>query len=65
MRTALGHIVAQHIGVEPRAAVVEVARMFGFERTGAELQDVIERQLRVMLGQGVLVLRNGNKLYTA
>jgi len=65
IRTALGQIVAEHIGVEPQAAVVEVARMFGFERTGAELQDVIEGQLRVLLGQGVLVLRNGNRLYTA
>ncbi len=65
IRTALGHIVAEHIGVEPRAAVVEAARMFGFERTGGELQDVIEGQLRLMLGQGVFVLRNGNKLYTA
>jgi len=65
IRTALGQIVAEHIGVEPQAAIIEVARMLGFQRTGSELQVLIEEQLRMMLGQGVLVLRNGNKLYTA
>jgi len=38
--------------------------MFGFQRTGADVQSVIEGQLRAMLGAGQLVLKNGNRLYT-
>ena len=63
IRTGLRRIVTEQIGVEPQAAVVEVARLFGFQRTGAELQDVIQEQLREMLGRGELILKNGNKLY--
>ncbi len=65
IRTALRQIVADHIGVEPQAVIIEVARVLGFQRTGFELQRVIEEQLRAMLSQGLLVLRNGNRLYTA
>ena len=63
IQTGLRRIVEDHLGVEPQAAIVEVARMLGFQRTGHELQRVIEEQLRAMLGEGVLRLRNGNRLY--
>jgi hypothetical protein len=65
IRTALRQVVLEHIGVEPRSAIVEVSHMLGFQRTGAELQRVLEEQLRLMLGEALLVLRNGNKLYTS
>jgi very-short-patch-repair endonuclease len=65
IRTGLRQIVADHVGVEPQAAIVEVARMLGFQRTGPDLQGVIEDQLRALLGEGVFVLRNSNRLYTA
>lgn len=65
IRTGLKRIVADHLGVEPNAAVIEVARMLGFQRTGPELQRVIEEQLRAMLDQGVFVTRNGDRLYSA
>ncbi len=63
IRTGLRQIVEDHLGVEPDAAVGEVARMLGFQRTGRELHRIIEEQLRAMLGEGVLQLRNENRLY--
>ncbi len=63
IRTGLRQIVQDHLGVEPQSAIVEVARMLGFQRTGHELQRVIEEQLRAMLGAGTLRLRNENRLY--
>jgi uncharacterized protein with von Willebrand factor type A (vWA) domain len=63
IRTGLRQIVADHVGVEPQDAIVEVARMFGFQRTGPDLQRVIEGHLRALLSEGVFVLRNSNKLY--
>ncbi len=63
IRTGLRQIVADHVGVEPQGAIVEVARMFGFQRTGPDLQQAIEDHLRAMLGESVFVLRN-NRLYT-
>ncbi len=63
IRTGLRHVVEEHLGVEPPVAISEVARMFGFQRTGSELERVIEDQVRSMLGEGALVLRNGGRLY--
>lgn len=63
IRTGLRGVVGDHVGVEPPAAVTAVARMFGFQRTGAELQRVIEEQVREMLGRGALSISNGNRLY--
>lgn len=65
IRTGLRQIIVAHVGVEPRGAVIEVARMLGFQRTGPDLLRVIEDQLRALLGEGILVLRNGNRLYMA
>jgi very-short-patch-repair endonuclease len=58
IRTGLKEIVSGHIGVSPDDAITEVARMFGFQRTGQELQRVVEEQLRSMLAAGQLLLRN-------
>ncbi len=63
IRSGLTAVVSEHIGVEPEDAITEVARMFGFARTGTELHRAIEAELRTLLGAGALVLKNGNRLY--
>jgi very-short-patch-repair endonuclease len=63
IRTGLRRIVEDHLGVEPQTAILEVARMFGFQRTGNELQRVIEEHLRTMQRKGIFLVRNGNRLY--
>jgi hypothetical protein len=63
IRTGLRAIVNDHIGVRPREAIVEVARMLGFQRTGPELQRVIEGELRALLDARTLERRNGERLY--
>lgn len=65
IRTGLRQVVEDHLGVEPQSAIVAVARMLGFQRTGHDLQRVLEEQLRAMLGAGILCLRNGNRLYVS
>jgi very-short-patch-repair endonuclease len=64
IQTGLRTVVKEHVGVEPREAIVEVSRMLGFHRTGSELKQTIEGQLRFLLGERVLVLKNGNRLYS-
>ena len=63
IKTGLLRIVRDHIGVEIKDAIVEVARMLGFQRTGQELHGVIDKQLQAMLDEGALLLKNGNRLY--
>jgi very-short-patch-repair endonuclease len=63
IRTALSQVVREQVGVEPEGAIVEVARMLGFQRTGPELRKVIEDEIRVLLGDGALALRQ-ERLYT-
>ena len=65
IRTGLRQVVADHIGVRSEEAIVEVARMLGFQRTGQELQRVIEQELRHMLDSSALVLRDAGKLYVS
>jgi very-short-patch-repair endonuclease/Cdc6-like AAA superfamily ATPase len=63
IRTGLRTVVSEHVGVEPTAAIVEVARMLGLRRTGSEIKDAIEQQLRAMLGEGVLRIEHDNRIY--
>jgi very-short-patch-repair endonuclease len=63
VRTAVLQIVREHVGVEPQDAVVEVARVLGFQRTGAEVERLVEGELRALLADGVLALKNENRLY--
>jgi len=64
IRTGIRMTTAAHVGVTPDEAIVEVVRLFGFQRTGAELKARMERELRQMLADGELVLRDG-RLYLA
>lgn len=58
-------MVATHIGGKPHDAVVAATRLLGYQRAGAELEQVIDEQLRSLLGSGALELRNGNRLHVA
>ncbi|MGH7554510.1 MAG: DUF3320 domain-containing protein, partial [Longimicrobiales bacterium] len=62
IRTGLRQVVRDHIGVETDEAIVETARMLGFLRTGSELREVIENELRQMLADGDCILRD-RKVY--
>jgi very-short-patch-repair endonuclease len=63
IRTAILNVVGDHVGVAPDVAVVAATRLFGFQRTGAGLNQVFEEQVRALLGDDVLQLKNTNKLY--
>ena len=62
IRTAVKQIVAAGVGVTPDEAVTQAVRLFGFQRTGADLRAVIEEEIRQMLAREQLKLREG-KLY--
>lgn len=63
IRTGVRMVIADHVGVSPNDAVVHVARLFGFDRTGAGLRDVIEAEIRQMLYREDITLTEG-RLYT-
>jgi very-short-patch-repair endonuclease len=60
---AIDVVVRGHIGARSSEVIVETARLLGFQRTGADLHEAIDGQLREMLGSGLVVLRNGDHLY--
>jgi hypothetical protein len=62
LRGAISHVVSHHIGVTPDELTVHVTRVFGFQRTGTGLREVVDQQIRQMLGDDVLLLRDG-KVY--
>lgn len=64
IRTGIRMTTAAHVGVTPSEAIVEVVRLFGFQRTGAELKARIEKELRQMMAAGELKLNDG-RLYLA
>ena len=59
LQWGLRRIVDDHVGVEPEAAITEVARMLGFQRTGQDVHRVIEAEIAAMLARGDLAQRNG------
>lgn len=59
IREALRQVVANHIGCTPEEAVVGAARLFGFRRTGPDLKLIIETEIRRMLVDDELLLRDG------
>lgn len=63
IQAAIRSVVSTQIGADAKAVISEVARLFGFKRTGNELQKAFELELRAALGDGVIVLRHGDKLY--
>jgi very-short-patch-repair endonuclease len=59
IRIAISRFVEAHVGCEPLEAIVGATRLFGFQRAGQDLKAVMEKELRFMLRDDELVLRNG------
>ena len=55
IKLAMRHIVAAGVGVSREALLVEVARVFGFDRTGSRIRRRLLRALADALGKGDLV----------
>jgi very-short-patch-repair endonuclease len=64
IRFALEKVVESYIGITPDDAAVEVARLFGFKATSAQLRDVITREIPGLVDLGPLKEKDG-KLYIA
>lgn len=60
---AMQHIVRAGIGISAEALLVEVARVFGFERTGHLIRAQLDRVLQKLIKQGTLA-QQGNLLHT-
>ena len=61
--TGLIELVKENIGLKKQDAIVEVARMFGFQRTGQEICDFIETQCNRAISSGAIKVKNGDFLY--
>jgi len=59
IREALRQFVGAHIGCTSDEALVGATRLFGFKRAGPDLKAVVESEVRGMLGDAELVLRDG------
>jgi len=64
IRFAAVKVVEAYIGIAPDDATVEVARLFGFKSTSAQLRDVIMEEILSLVSLGVLKEQDG-KLYLA
>jgi hypothetical protein len=61
--TGLLVLVQENIGLRKQDAVVEVARMLGFQRTGQDICDLIEAQCDEAIAKGLIKLRKPDFLY--
>ena len=64
IREALRQFILHHVGCSPKEAVVGATRLFGFQRVGPDLNRAFEGEVRLMLRDDILILRNGT-LYLA
>jgi len=62
VREAIRHFVSAQIGCTPEEAAVGATRLFGFKRAGQDLKAVFSAELRGMLADDELVLRDGHVL---
>jgi hypothetical protein len=58
-RLALATILREAVAISRDDLVVETARLFGFDRTGADLKEAIDRQVESLVKDGHLLLDNG------
>jgi hypothetical protein len=62
-RLALTTIIADAAAISRDDLVVETARLFGFDRTGPDLREAIDRQAEKLVSEGRLYLdENGLRL---
>ena len=64
IREALRQFILHHVGCSPNEAVVGATQLFGFQRVGPDLNRAFEGEVRLMLRDDILILRNGT-LYLA
>jgi hypothetical protein len=53
-------IITEAVTISCEDLVVETARLFGFDRTGPDLKEAIDRQVRRLVKEGRLHLDDGN-----
>ena len=58
LQRAIVIVVEAHIGMTVDECVTEVVRLFGFKRTGSELRENIEEQVREALASGQITIRD-------
>ena len=58
-RLAILQVVEAAVGIDPEDLIVETARLLGFDRTGNDLHDAIEKQMSVLLESERIRSENG------
>ena len=53
---AISTIISEAVGISGDDLVVETARLFGFDRTGSDLKEAIDRQTGTLVKAGRLYL---------
>ena len=59
MRGALQRVIAEHVGVSGDEAVTMGARLLGLKRTGADVRQVLDEQLRQLAYDGKVRVKGG------
>jgi very-short-patch-repair endonuclease len=57
---AIQSVVGMHFGMKNDEVISEVSRLFGFKSTSSQLKEVIQTQVKNLIGGGVLVQRDSN-----
>lgn len=60
IRTAALQVLSENARVHRDALVVEIARRFGFQRTGEDLRSIIDTTLQALVGRGATCDEEGN-----
>jgi len=63
-QTAIARVIEEAVSISAEELTVETARRFGFDRTGQDLRQEIERQTKALLDAGRIV-RDGDVLRSA
>ena len=58
IQEALRQFVLHHVGCSPEEAVVGATRLFGFQRAGQGLKAAFDGEIRMMLRDDMLILRD-------
>ena len=58
IREALRQFILHHVGCSPEEAVVGATRLFGFRRAGPDLKLAFDHEVRMMLRDDMLILRD-------
>ena len=64
LRAALEQVTTEHLGIDQGTAIVEASRMLGFMTTSAQIKELLNRELQVLIDSEKLQLRN-ERLYVS